>query len=74
MTEVKIEMPQTNINSEETRTAATVFKDDLELMKVLARLKFKSDPVNNAWKESIKLFNEENVHLLKEKYDEIKKE
>lgn len=60
--------------SEETRTAATVYKEDLALMKILARLKFDKDPVNNAWKEAVKLFNQENKHLLKDKYDEISDE
>jgi len=54
---------------EETRTSATVFKEDLQKFKALARLKFDEDPMNNAWKEAVKLFIKENKHLLKETYD-----
>lgn len=53
----------------ETRTAATVYVDDLKLFKALARLKFDSDPVNTAWKESVQLFIRENKHLLKDTYE-----
>lgn len=56
-------------NQEETRTSATVFKEDLQKFKALARLKFDEDPMNNAWKEAVKLFIRENKHLLKETYD-----
>ena len=58
-------------NQEETRTSATVFKEDLQKFKSIARLKFDTDPMNNAWKESVKLFIRENKHLLKETYDNI---
>jgi hypothetical protein len=58
-------------NQEETRTSATVFKEDLQKFKSIARLKFDSDPMNNAWKEAVKLFIRENKHLLKETYDKI---
>ena len=57
----------------ETRTAATVFVEDLKLMKAIARLKFDNDPVNNAWKEAVKLFNNENKHLLEEAYAKLDK-
>lgn len=55
----------------ETRTSATVFTEDLRLFKAIARLKFKSDPMNNAWKEAVTLFIRENKDLLKETYDKI---
>jgi hypothetical protein len=58
-------------NQEETRTSATVFKEDLQKFKSIARLKFDTDPMNNAWKEAVKLFIRENKHLLKETYDNI---
>lgn len=65
-------MPKNVINNkEETRTAATVFIDDLNLMKAIARLKFDKDPVNNAWKEAVQLFNRENKHLLEEAYKKL---
>jgi hypothetical protein len=48
----------------ETRTSATVFTDDLKLFRTIARLKFDRDPMNNAWKEAVKLFNEKNMYLL----------
>lgn len=56
------------VNMEEgtTRTSATVFTQDLKIFRVLARLKYENDPMNNAWKEAVKLFNEQNKHLLKE--------
>jgi len=66
-------MHDTNSTKEETRTAATVYVDDLKLMKAIARLKFSEDPVNNAWKEAVKLFNEQNKHLLREAYDKLDK-
>lgn len=69
-----VEEKTISTSDETTRTAATVYKNDLDLMKILARLKFDKDPVNSAWKEAIKLFNQENKHLLKEKYDEISDE
>ena len=56
---------------EETRTSATVFSEDLQTFKSIAKLKFEKDPMNNAWKEAVKLFNIENKYLLKEKFDEI---
>lgn len=56
---------------EETRTSATVFTEDLQLFKAIARLKFKSDPMNNGWREAVKLFIRENKHLLKETYDKL---
>lgn len=55
----------------ETRTSATVFKDDLQKFKSIARLKFEEDPMNNAWKEAVKLFIIENKNLLKETYEDI---
>ena len=57
--------------NEETRTSATVFTEDLQTFKSIAKLKFEKDPMNNAWKEAVKLFVIENKHLLKEKFDEI---
>lgn len=58
-------------NQPETRTSATVFKEDLQKFKAIARLKFDEDPMNNAWKEAVKLFIQENKHLLKETLDII---
>lgn len=58
----------------ETRTSATVYTADLQLFKSIARLKFSKDPMNNAWKESVNLFIQENKHILKEKYDELNDE
>jgi hypothetical protein len=55
-----------NVKEEETRTSATVLTQDLKIFRTLARLKFDKDPMNNAWKEAVKLFNEENKHLLTE--------
>ncbi len=55
----------------ETRTSATVFKEDLQKFKSIARLKFDADPMNNAWKEAVKLFIQENKYLLKETHDKI---
>lgn len=63
--------PLFNPNQEETRTSATVFKEDLQKFKSIARLKFEIDPMNNAWKEAVKLFIQENKHLLKETHDQI---
>jgi hypothetical protein len=58
-------------NQDETRTSATVFKEDLRKFKAIARLKFEEDPMNNAWKEAVKLFIQDNKHLLKETADQI---
>ena len=58
--------PLFNPIQEETRTSATVFKEDLQTFKALARLKFDNDPMNNAWKEAVKLFIQENKNLLEE--------
>lgn len=58
----------------ETRTSATVFTVDLQLFKAIARLKFDSDPMNNAWKEAVNLFIHENKHILKEQYDDLMKD
>jgi hypothetical protein len=55
-----------NVKEDETRTSATVFTQDLKVFRTLARLKFDKDPMNNAWKEAVKLFNEQNKHLLNE--------
>ena len=55
-----------------TRTSATVYTKDLELFRIIARLKFDKDPMNNAWMEAVKLFNEENKDLFKDKYEELK--
>lgn len=63
--------PLFNPNQAETRTSATVFKEDLQTFKAIARLKFDEDPMNNAWKEAVKLFIQENKHLLKETLDTI---
>jgi hypothetical protein len=63
--------PIFNSTMEETRTSATVFKEDLKKFKSIARLKFDADPMNNAWKEAVKLFIQENKHLLKETHDQI---
>lgn len=56
---------------EEVRTSATVFKEDLQKFKAIARLKFDNDPMNNAWKEAMKLFIQENKPLLKETANKI---
>ena len=58
--------PLFNPKQEETRTSATVFKEDLQTFKAIARLKFDHDPMNNAWKEAVKLFIQENKKLLEE--------
>lgn len=63
--------PLFNPNQPETRTSATVFKEDLQTFKAIARLKFDEDPMNNAWKEAVKLFIQDNKHLLKETLDII---
>ena len=63
--------PLFNFNQEETRTSATVFKEDLQTFKALARLKFDNDPMNNAWKEAVKLFIQDNKKLLKETAEQI---
>lgn len=63
--------PMFNPQQEETRTSATVFKEDLQKFKSIARLKFDSDPMNNAWKEAVKLFIQQNKYLLKETHDAI---
>lgn len=55
-----------------TRTSATVYTKDLELFRILARLKYDKDPMNNAWIEAVKLFNEKNKDLFKQKYEELK--
>lgn len=60
-------------SQKETRTAATVFVEDLKLMKAIARLKFDHDPMNNAWKEAVQLFNRENKHLLEEAHAKLDK-
>jgi hypothetical protein len=56
---------------EETRTSATVFTEDLQTFKAIAKIKFERDPMNNAFKEGMSLFIMENKYLLKEKFDEI---
>ncbi|MBF4474574.1 hypothetical protein [Methanobacterium formicicum] len=58
-------------SQEEVRTSATVFKDDLKTFKAIARLKFDSDPMNNAWKEAVILFIQQNKSLLKETAEQI---
>lgn len=58
-------------SQEEVRTSATVFKDDLKTFKSLARLKFDEDPMNNAWKEAVKLFIQENKILFEETAGQI---
>lgn len=62
--------PLTN-NKNETRTTAKVFTEDLETFKTIARIKFDSDFVNNAWKEAVNLFIIENKDILLEKIEEI---
>lgn len=59
--------------SNETRTAATVFKDDLKIMKEIAQIKFNKDPMNSAWKEAVKLFITENEEIYLQRYEELKK-
>jgi|GEM_PF-6325815 RNase adaptor protein for sRNA GlmZ degradation len=59
--------------SNETRTAATVFKDDLKVMKEIAQIKFDKDPMNSAWKEAVKLFIEANEDIYLRRYEELKK-
>lgn len=63
--------PLFNPVQEEVRTSATVFKDDLQTFKAIARLKFDKDPMNNAWKEAIKLFIQDNKGLLEETAGQI---
>lgn len=63
-----------NVNtSTETRTAATVYKSDLKVMKEIAQIKFNKDPMNSAWKEAVKLFIAENEDIYLQRYEELKK-
>lgn len=56
----------------ETRTAATIYKEDLKIMKEIAKIKFGKDPMNSAWKEAAKLFIEENKEVYIKRYNELK--
>lgn len=53
-------------NSGKTRTAITVWTDDLQVFTALARLKFKTDPVNKAWREAMDCFIENNKDLFQD--------
>ncbi len=55
-----------------TRTAATVFVNDLKIMKEIAQIKFNKDPMNSAWQEAVKLFIEENKDVYLKRYEEVK--
>jgi hypothetical protein len=55
-----------------TRTAATVYKNDLKVMKEIAQIKFNKDPMNSAWQEAVKLFIEENKDIYLKRYEEVK--
>jgi hypothetical protein len=63
--------PLLDKKQEITRTSATVFKEDLKTFKSIARLKFNTDPMNNAWKEAVKLFIQDNKKLLRETANKI---
>lgn len=56
----------------EIRTAATICKNDLKIMKEIARMKFDEDPVNSAWKEAVKLFIAKNRNFYLKRYKETK--
>lgn len=63
--------PLFNPIQDEVRTSATVFKEDLQKFKAIARLKFDKDPMNNAWKEAMNLFIKNNKNLLEETAGQI---
>ncbi len=65
---------ETNIEdiTKTTRTAATVYKDDLKIMKEIAQIKFDKDPMNSAWQEAVKLFIEANKDVYLKRYEEVK--
>lgn len=58
--------------AETTRTAATVFVNDLKIMKEIAQIKFDKDPMNSAWQEAVKLFIEENKEIYLKRYEDLK--
>jgi len=58
-------------SKKELRTSATIFDEDFQIFKSIATLKFSKDPLNNAWKEAIKLFIKENKDILKESYENL---
>lgn len=56
-------------NSDKTRTAITVFTDDLKVFTALARLKYEKDPVNTAWREAMNLFIDKNMELFRNTFN-----
>ena len=57
-----------------TRTAAVVPTNKLKTLKKIANLKFDKDPMNAALTEAVDLWIEKNIHILKDRYEELKKE
>ncbi len=53
------------------RTSATVNREDFKLFKALANLKYDTDPLNSAWQEAVKLFNERYAKELTEAVEKI---